>query len=313
MQDFTTYLQSNNLSPITCKEYTRQVNLFTAWYGNDELINCEKKNILAYLSYLKNTKNLQAISRNNALIALRHYFNYLASPFGGGLVGANPTALIILRGIKKRKLNHIYNPEELTQLADNFYQLQVKTAEENLTLKANRNTTLNSYYAQLRNYTMLQFFIYQGLTTREVLALTTDDIELHKATVHIPSGTQRGKARTLPLQAAQIGALMQYLHKIKPQLAATENTKLFLPVQQKNISNCPTRILVNISSKLKRIDNNFNNLAQLRASVITYWIQTFGLRKAQYLAGHKSINSTEEFLPNDIANLTEDIIKFNPF
>jgi site-specific recombinase XerD len=310
MEQFTTYLQSKNLSPVTSKEYTRQVTLFINWFGSEDIMNVNKKNILDYLGYLKNKKSLQAISRNNALIGLRHYFSFLMQK---DEVQINPITLIKLRGIKKRKLQYIYNPEELIQLADNFYQLFVKTAEENLTLKAKHNTTINSYHAQLRNYVMLQFFIYQGLNTREVAALQTTDIQLQKATVSIPSGTQRGKARTLTLQATQIGTLLQYLHAIRPQLFNTESTILFLPTQQGNEKGYATRALMQLSTALKRMDKNFSTLAQLRTSVITHWIKIYGLRKAQYLAGHKSINSTEEYLPNHIEDLTEDIIKFNPF
>lgn len=311
MEDFTIYLQNKNLSSVTIKEYKRQTNLFKNWY-NGEAINCQKKDILNYLNYLKTTKKLQTISRNNALISLRHYFDYLLQQ---NQIAQNPTTLIKLRGINRRKLKHIYNLEELTQLADNYYQLEVKKAEENLTLKANRNTTKNSYLAQVRNYTMLQLFINQGLTTREVLELQTDDIQLHKATINIPKGNTRGNARNLPLHATQIGNLIQYLNEIRPQIITNQDTNmLFLPVKQSVKSARTAKIaLIKLSEKLKKIDTNFSNFAQLRASIITYWIKTYGLRKAQYLAGHKSIVSTEEYLPNDIEDLAEDITKFNPF
>ena len=65
--------------------------------------------------------------------------------------------------------------------------------------------------------------------------------------------------------------------------------------------------------QLKSIDRNFINFSQIRTSVITHWIQTEGLRKAQYLAGHRNIVSTETYLPNDLNELINDIQKFNPF
>jgi site-specific recombinase XerD len=311
MEKFTIYLQNKNLSSVTIKEYKRQTNLFKNWH-NGEAINCQKKDILNYLNYLKTKKKLQTISRNNALIGLRHYFDYLLQQ---NKVTTNPTTLIKLRGLNRRKLKHIYNLEELTQLADNYYQLEVKKAEENLTLKANRNTTKNSYLAQVRNYNILLLFIHQGLNTREVLQLQTHDIQLQKAIINIPKGTTRGNERNLPLHATQIGSLMQYTNEIRPQLAKNkESNLLFLPTKQnqkpaKNV----TTALKKLSASLKIIDTNFSNLAQLRASVITYWIKTYGLRKAQYLAGHKSIVSTEEYIPNNIEDLAEDITKFNPF
>ncbi len=88
---------------------------------------------------------------------------------------------------------------------------------------------------------------------------------------------------------------------------------MFLPTQKGKEKGHATRALMQITKALKKTNPNFATLAQIRASLITYWIQTYGLRKAQYFAGHKSINSTEEYLPNDIEDLADDITKFNPF
>ncbi|WP_299434337.1 tyrosine-type recombinase/integrase [uncultured Maribacter sp.] len=308
MENFTHYLQSKNYSSITAKEYNRQKELFTNWY-NYEIIHVQKKDILNYLGYLKTSKKLEAISRNNALIPLRHYFDYLLQQ---NKVAVNPTTLIKLRGLKKRTLKHIYNLEELSQLADDYYLLFIQDYSDNHIPKNKRKA---SFLSRQRNYILLLFFIHQGLNTREILELQTSDIQLQKATIQIPKGKQRGKARTLPLHATQIGALMQYLNEIRPQLAKNEESNLlFLPVKQ---SVKPARTaktaLLKLAASLKKIDQNFSNLSQLRASVITYWIKTYGLRKAQYLAGHKSIVSTEEYVPNNIEDLAEDITKFNPF
>ena len=308
MEKFTTYLHQNNYSPVTAKEYQRQTELFTAWY-NGEAMNCQKKDILNYLGYLKNTKQLAAISRNNALIALRHYFDYLLQQ---NQIVTNPTNLIKLRGLNRRKLKHIYNLEELTELADNYYHIFIQNHNEN---KLPKNRQQAALLSRQRNYQMLQFFIHQGLTTREVLELQTDDIQLNKATVIIPKGSSRGNGRTLQLHATQIGTLMHYLNEVRPQLANQDSSLLFLPTFQKHTktANSARTALTKLATQLKTLDTNFCNLPQLRASVITNWIKTHGLRKAQYLAGHKSIVSTEEYLPNDIEELAEDITKFNPF
>jgi site-specific recombinase XerD len=310
MQKFKTYLQGKGYSPATIRQHQRQAGLFGTWYGSSELINCRKKDILDYLSYLKNTKKLQVTTRNHILLSLRHYFDYLLN---SNATAVNPTALIKLRGLNRRRLPHVYTSEELTELVDNYYLLEVKQAEEKLNLSKRKALHRESYLAQMRNYVMLQFFVYQGLNTREILMLKTEDIQLHKASVTIPAGTQRGNARTLPLNATQIGSLMQYLQNIRPQLANPAGTVLFTPLKQKNGVSAAKIALVKLSAKLKRIDRNFSNLAQLRASVITHWIKNYGLRRAQYMAGHKSIVSTEEYLPNYIEDLANDITKFNPF
>lgn len=314
MERFASYLQGNNLSPTTIDRYSREVRDFMAWYGNEDIINCQKNEILNYLSYLKG-KNQQAVTRNHSLIALRHYFDCLINE---GLIVGNPTALIKLRGINKKRLHRTYTPEEMEELADRYYQLEVKRTRDRLTeltTRAGEHLCKRSYLSKTRNYVMLQFFIYQGVRTREILNLRTDDVMLHKATVHIQCGT-RGKSRTLSLHATQMGSLMQYLNEIRPQLETphTDDT-LFLPIQ-KNDPRAKKETEANFkgfTKRLKQLDNNFESLAQLRSSVIAHWIETVGLRKAQYMAGHKSIGSTEEYQPNNIGDLADDITRFNPF
>lgn len=314
MERFISYLQGNSLSPVTIDRYSREVRGFMAWYGSEDLINCTKGEILNYLSYLKG-KNQQAVTRNHSLIALRHYFDSLISE--GAIVG-NPTALIKLRGVKKQKLYRTYTPEEMEELADTYYQLEVKRTRDRLqelTTKAGEHLCKRSYLSKTRNYVMLQFFIHQGLRTREVLDLRVDDVMLHKATVHIQGGT-RGKSRTLSLHATQMGSFMQYLNEIRPQLETPHtNDTLFLPIP-KNDPRAKKETEANFKGfikRLKQLDRNFESLAQLRSSVIAYWIESHGLRKAQYMAGHKSITSTENYQPNNIGELADDISKFNPF
>jgi len=68
-----------------------------------------------------------------------------------------------------------------------------------------------------------------------------------------------------------------------------------------------------LSSQIRLIDKRFFNFTQIRISVISFWIKTYGLRKAQYLAGHRNISTTEQYIPNNLDNLIEDINKLHPF
>lgn len=313
MKDFKNYLQSKNLSIATINRYARLTKQFITWF-EDDVINCQKKDVLNYLAYLKTHTRQQTITRHNSLIALRHYFDFLTSKDS---FTVNPTALIKLRGLKKRRLHYIFNLEELEELADTYYHLEVKRTQEKQKAGAGEHLLQRSYWSKMRNYTILTFLIHQGLHIREVLRLTTQDIQLHKATVHIKAGTARGNARNLPLHATQIGVIMQYLNEIRPNLerADTDNT-LFLPFPKKDPKAKKQNAQPNFkhfTKKLKAFNSNFVSLEQIRASLITYWIQSYGLRKAQYLAGHKSIVSTEGYIPNNIEDLAEDITKFNPF
>lgn len=313
MEDFKNFLRQQDLSIATIDRYVRLTEQFITWF-DDDVMNCQKKDVLNYLAYLKNHTRQQTITRYNSLIALRHYFDFLTSK---GYFTVNPTALIKLRGLKKRRLHYIFNLEELEELADTYYLLEVKRTQERQKAGAGEHLLQRSYWSKMRNYTILTFLIHQGLHIREVLRLTTQDIQLHKATVHIKAGTVRGNARNLPLHATQIGAIMQYLNEIRPNLErADTNNTLFLPFPKKDPKAKKQNAQPNFkrfTKELKAFNPNFVSLEQIRASLITYWIKTYGLRKAQYMAGHKSIASTEEYLPNHIEDLADDITKFNPF
>jgi len=316
MKNFTIYLQSKDLSQATQAAYTRYVNKFLEWQ-DIEAINTKKADILNYLSYLKGTKDQQNITRRNSLIALNHYFAFLQSE---NLILQNPTALIKIRGTQKKQLYNIYSFDELVQLADNYYQYYIQNYDDSHIPKNQRQ---QSNLSKQRNYVMLTFLLHQGLITSELQKIDLADINYQKATVKITGG-KKSNDKTIPLHLSQIGALMHYIQNIRPQLLPyqkdPDTTQLFINLPEAgrrtaklNPKTATQGIVKNLTTQVKKIDPKFINFKQTRASTITYWIKTVGLRKAQYLAGHRYINTTERYLPNDLESLTEDITKFNPF
>jgi integrase/recombinase XerD len=315
MKEFTAYLQNRDLAQATQNIYIRYVNSFLKWYKT-EPINCTKKDVLNYLAYLKNKKNQQNITRRNTLLAINHYFTFLLK---ADLVPTNPTTFLKIRGANKKKLYNIFTYEELTQLADDYYHNFVRNYNDNHIPKNQRK---QSFLSKERNYLMLSFLLNQGLTTRELQRINLCDLDLIKATLKI-TGAKKSNKRNIPLNASQIGSLMHYTQNIRPQFFEylnTESNQLFLPlpeVGRTKINNTEIPdlmgVIKNLTKQVKSLENSFLNFKQIRASVITHWIKTTGLRKAQYYAGHRYISSTENYLPNDLESLTEDIAKFNPF
>lgn len=311
MQNFINYLQSKNHTPKTQKAYLYNVNLFICWYAN-ETINTTKKDILKYLEYLQNYKNQQNITRKNALIALNHYFTYL---YTNQLITQNPCLLINIRGAKKRSLYIIYTHDELTALYDNYYNTFIKNYDNK---RIPKNQQQQNYLSRQRNYIMLGLLIYQGLSTSELQNITVADVDVNKATIKI-TGNKKSNARTLPLNATQIGALLNYIHTIRhlffTYCEATENLFCCLPEssKQKTSNQNLMHAFKPLTKQVKSIDKKLVNFKHIRASVITHWLKIEGLRKAQYNAGHRYISSTENYLPNNLDGLIDDITKFNPF
>lgn len=307
MKDFISYMESKNHAPRTQTAYIALVEKFLQWYNQDP-INCTKKDILDYLAYLKTHTRQQNISRRSSLTALNHYFNALMQT---ETINHNPARQIKMRGANKKKLYKTYTPEELTELADNFYHVFISGFDDSYMKYPTKKQ--RSFLSRNRNYTMLTCLVYQGLTTTELTQISINDIDMQKARLTI---NNRKTIRNLPIQASQMGALIHYINNIRPQLldfCGIETDRLFFSLSAEQHYKTFSKPLRKLTKQVKSIDRNFINFSQIRTSVITHWIQTEGLRKAQYLAGHRNIVSTETYLPNDLNELINDIQKFNPF
>jgi len=309
---FIKYLEGKGLAKRTQNAYISTTKLFFNWAGMED-IQVTKPDVLRYLEHLK-SKGLQNVTRHNHIIALNHYFTHL---YSAEQAAENPCLLLKIRGIYKKKLHKIYTPEELEQLFDAYYQLFVRNYDDS----HHRHEGQKQYAAlgRERNALILSILINQGIITTELDRIETGDIDMIKATIRIRGG-KRLKERVLPLKASQMGLIMHYLQNTRPKLAeyrTTESNKLFLPLpavgKKGTDGDTLDSIFTTFTPQIKTIDRHFIKFQQVRASVITFWIKTLGLRKAQHMAGHSAITTTERYLPNDLEDLTNDISKLHPF
>jgi site-specific recombinase XerD len=310
---FINYLESKGLAPLTQEQYLLALQLFFNRVKKEDL-QVTKPDVLKYLEYLKKRRGLQNVTRKNHLIALNHYFTFL---YQSEQISTNPCLLLKIRGTNKKQLHKIYMPEELETLFDTYYQLFVRNYDDSRHRhKAQRHYSL--LYRE-RNALIVSILFNQGTSTSEIEKIETGDIDLIKATIKIRGGL-RGCDRSLPLKATQIGLFINYMQNIRPKLLeyqSGESDKFFLPlpaISYKRTENDMTRgVFTPLSAQIKTIDRQFINFQQIRASVITFWIKTHGLRKAQHLAGHRCICTTEKYVANDLESLTDDINKLHPF
>jgi site-specific recombinase XerD len=297
---FISYLEDKDFAIKTITTYIHYTEEFLTRTKKEE-IQITKPDILKFLEYLKNKRKVQNACRSYYLVALNHYFTFLLKE---EKIAQNPCLFLKIRGVKRKTLYKTYASDELDLLFDTYYQLFVRDYNDNHIPK---NQQKQSMLSKERNALILSILIYQGAKTGEIEKLEVSDVDLMKATIRIRGG-KRGKERVLPLKAMQIGLFMHYLQNIRPQLIETykiDGEKLFFP------DLCYA--FYALTTSLKSIDKPFLNVLQLRASVISLWIKTQGLRKAQYLAGHRYIGTTEKYLPNNLDNLIDDINKLHPF
>ena len=307
---FINYIEGKEFSQRTQRGCVSYLKLFFDWAKKED-IQITKPDVLRYLEHLKN-KGLQNITRKRQLTAINHYFTFL---YQDGQITANPCLFLKIRGANKKTLHKIYTPEELDALFDNYYLLYVRNYDN-----SRQRNDLQRHYSALskeRNALMLSILVNQGTTTAEINRIELNDIDLIKATIKIRGGKKLND-RILPLKASQIGLFMQYLQHTHTQFLeyrTTENNKLFLPLVtgKKSANGDLIYIFDLLANQIRTIDKQFLNFTQIRASLITFWLKTYGLRKAQYMAGHRNISTTETYLPNNLEDLTNDISKLHPF
>lgn len=306
---FIKYLESKDFAQRTQKGILYTLNLFFTWAVKED-IQITKPDVLRYLEHLKN-KGLQNVTRNRHLTHINHYFTFI---YKDGQITDNPCMFLKIRGANKKTLYKIYSPEELDGLFDAYYQLFVRAYDD-----SRQRHDLSRHCSALskeRNAIILSFLVYQGVVVTEISKMELDDLDLIKATVKIRGG-KRLNDRILPLKAIQIGLLMHYIKTTRPQFMeyhAAESNKLFLPLVTTGKKNTEiTYTYELLAAQIRLIDKQFQNFTQIRASVISFWIKTQGLRKAQYMAGHRNISTTEAYLPNNLEDLTNDINKLHPF
>ena len=313
---FIKYLEGKDFAKATIANHIKYTEQFFAKVKKED-VQITKSDILKFLEYLKNKKGLNNRYRSIYLVSLNHYFSFL---YENGQIAKNPCLLLKIRGIYKKKLHKIYTIEELDQLFDAYYQLFIRNFDDShyRTAYQRQHSALN----RERNVLILSVLINQGVSTGEIYKMEAADVDLMKATLKIRGGKLL-KDRVLPLKSAQIGLFMNYLQNIRPQFIEyqkKDSELLFFSLPdfcKKGAKNAvltlPNTVFVRLANQLKSIDKQFVKLQQIRASLITFWIKTQGLRKAQHLAGHRYIFTTEKYVNNNLDGLIEDINTLHPF
>jgi len=143
------------------------------------------------------------------------------------------------------------------------------------------------------------------LQEQELAKLETGHLQLDKGKIYVPS-TKRTNKRVLDLKPFQVLPLHEYL--------LTERKSLNEEIEGNYLFH--TKRLIRGMSRIKKMINRYeprlNNMAQIRASVITNWLQHYNLREVQYMAGHKYVSSTERYRTDNLEDLQKELEKYHP-
>ena len=275
-ESFKHYLEAKEYSKKTIKSEVRNLNSYLNWLCREgtELEEAGYTDLLAYMKYLSN-KGVKQRTIQVYINTLKHYYNHLLE---AQIVATNPALDITVKGVKRSKLHHILAPHELQHIYNTY---------------ANKQGGPDMH--RDRNKVILGLLINQGITSEELAKLETRDINLIAGTIRIP-GTRKSNEREMELKAQQIILMNQYMAGVKGEQFFEGNMSVIM-----------SSLMYHLRKQYPDISVN-----QIRASVITKWLKQYNLRKAQYLAGHKYISSTEAYQKNDLEGLQEVVQKYHP-
>ncbi|NCI45664.1 tyrosine-type recombinase/integrase [Sediminibacterium soli] len=286
---FDYYLHTKRLAEATRKSVIKQVNSFLQWLEGESIPDPTETSYNDVMAYVKHC-NKQGNSQKTIAIKLMFLNHYFMWQIKEGEMQENPVSNIRIKGVKRKHLHHILKREALNYLYNNYYFADV---------------------ADIRDKVILGMIVYQALRVEELTNLTIKSLSLKEAKIRV-EGSRKANARTLMLEPHQLLDIMEYVSSARPfilQQTRKETDRLFTSSGTGDkLLNTLQHILVHV----KKLDKEVKDWKQIRASVISYWISLYGLRKAQYLAGHRFISSTEEYQQQDLDELQGDIDRFHP-
>lgn len=295
-EKFIEYLKERQFSHSTIKTSRITIRLYLKWVDKERM-EPEQVSYQDLLGFMRSCTK-QGVSQRTIqhyLNTVKHFYNHLEEE---RRVGVNPTLGIEVKGIRRQVLYHIIEPHELHKLYNQYPE------------ESRRDR---------RNKVMLGLLVYQGIRTEEMARLTIKDVKLREGKIDV-LGSRKNNGRLLQLESHQVMDMYDYVLQVRPLILEMEPKRRTQQKQQTDqlfigeggncysLSNFMTQLMI----KVRKINPSVLNAKQIRASVITKWVKQYNLRKAQYLAGHRYISSTEGYLQNDMEGLKEEIGKFHP-
>jgi site-specific recombinase XerD len=289
-RQFDYYLMTQRLAEASRISIIKQVNTFLLWIereGIPDVTEVSYNDIMGFVKECGKAVNSQKTAAIK-LAFLNHYFMWLVKT---GEMIENPASNIVIQGITRRKLHQTLKRENL----DGIYQRYEQAGA-----------------AGMRNRCLLGLVVYQALRMDEISKLTVKDIQFREGKIQITGG-RKSRGRTLKLEAHQIVELLEYLNEGRKQLLSQTGKQTDSVFISSGGGDQLLNTFQHLLGQLKKQHPDVKDWKQLRASVISNWVASEGLRKAQYLAGHRFASSTEEYKQQDLDELRGDIDQFHPF
>ena len=267
--EYASYLRLERCSSDnTITSYVRDVTQFCRYLEEveeTELLQCAQEHIERYIAYMTG-RGKSAASVARSVASLKSFYSYLLSQ---GVVRSNPakhTAAVRT----ERKLPQILSGKEV-----------------DLFLEQPQCVDPKGY----RDHAMLELLYATGIRVSELIGLNVEDVNLPAGLIRCVS---RGKERIIPLYAAAVKALTDYVRDIRPQLVLTpREPALFVNMSGERMSRQGFWKIVKYYQEKAQIDKDITPHT-LRHSFAAHLRENGAdLRSIQEMLGHADISSTQ--------------------
>ncbi len=291
---FKAYRLKKRYSENTIKTQNHHVKTFLNWCINKNITpeNITYNEVLQFIDNLR-SRGISNASITGTINSIKLYFDYLAE---NKTIQHNIIRQIKLRNQGRKALPELLTMQQLEEIYRSFINVPYL-----------RHNTKKAKLLHQRNTVILGLLVYQGLDSGETARLEPCHINLNEGNLYIPSG-RNSNARTLKLQSGQILPFKTYIEETRQELLVKHNIQTPYLFPSKKYSD----MICNIVAQAKRINPELKDSRQIRSSVIMNWLKTNNIRQVQYMAGHKSIKSTESYRIQDLTDLTRQLELFHP-
>jgi site-specific recombinase XerD len=274
--------KGNGLNTARAQHYVAQH--FESWCKTKRisLLKVDYNKLSLYLGEFK-AQGLAPRTLNAKITALQHYFEFLGHK-------ENPAVSLRVKGQIRTVPNNLFSDEELEEVFFAYPTYGV---------------------TKKRNQLLLSLAVFQAVRLIEMSRIELTDLLLHEGRITIPA-TRNSFSRTLELKPLQMLLFQEFLNNVRPNLKDAAASQLLFPSgkdAERNLSN----LSFIIAKELVLVYPKFQNLGHVRQSRMALWVKIHGLRKAQYLIGHKFVSSTERYQQIDLETLKEALSKAHPF
>ena len=288
MEGFKKYLSQRSYSSKTIIGMIFHVLRYHKWLAqnNYDVLEIDYRKSLEYIGW-ERARGISQETLDHYFCHVKSYYNYLIQM---GKINTNPLNNIHLKKkLRTSSFLHLQALLSMDDLAEIYFYYQ-------------KNERLNK-----RDKILLGLLINQGMAVSELAHIKIKDVDVEKGILQVPSSKMYA-SRTLNIASHQILSLSKFIANKSP------NSSLIFYDSSSQGNNSRKHLCDQIRRELKKNGSKvvFENLSQIRRSVLVQWVKQYNLRQAQYLAGHRWVYSTERYQVAKIEELIEEVNKYHP-